>query len=158
MHLSMSTTSRSSFSNVRGRCGLEYMGICIEIRNAPPHIVSFQGSYIASFQGSYIVSFQGSYIASFQGSYFANFQDSYIVSSIHLVGEEHIKTFYITHTFWLGCLNLEHWNPPARAFTYYTRPQVAIKGRECHLLACHEWGGAAPSLPNGPGFQKNVVA
>ena len=24
--------------------------------------------------------------------------------------------------------------------SYYTRPQVAIKGRECHLLSCQEWG------------------
>ena len=111
------------------------MGICIieirnalEIRNASPplHIVSYIYCKFSRF-----------IYCKFSRFIFCKF---YIVSSIHLVGEEHVKTFYITHTFWLGCLNLEHWNPPARAFTYYTRPQVAIKGRECHLLSCHEWG------------------
>ena len=40
------------------------------------------------------------------------------------------------HTFWLGCLNLEHWNPPVSLGLYllYTAP-CGNKGREGHLLS-----------------------
>ena len=148
--------SQSSFSNVRGKV---WTGIYGDSHCKFSRFIYCKFSrfiYCKFSRFIYCKFTRFIYIANFQGSYFARF----IYCKLHTPSWRRTRQNFLYNAYLLARLpKLGALEPTSQLglYLFYTAPgSNKGEGVSSAVISC--MGGAAPSLPNGPGFQKNMVA